>query len=411
MKQFTTITLHVLNLVLFTLTHLNAQDNLPWLKTDSGRIIDETAKTVVLRGINLGGWLAEETWMMPFKTHPPEASPFLPIKDRIALWRTFEMRFGTAEMNRIRSALRNAWITDADFAKIKAAGLNCVRLPFLFDLMEEPNGLFPYLDRALESANRYGLYVILDMHGAPGRQSGKSHTGEENFDRLFFDGAMVKKTVEIWGKIAERYKDRSVVAGYDILNEPMGAPDITTLCLVEDQIYRAIRAHDAKHIVFFEDGFKGIDRLPDPAIVGWENVVFSTHTYTHNKESKNEFVKSVQSLMTTVQAKQAVTKTPMYFGEFNVEPYGKAEMIKEFITNLQAKDISWSIWSYKMAGVKGRGSFWGLYSAPKHMKRINPFTDTREEIFKKIQLLRTENFEQNKELIEVFRVTAQINMR
>ena len=406
MKQFLLIILLVLGLAT-----IQAQDRLPWLKTDGGRLVDEAGKTVVLRGINLGGWLIEETWMMPFKTTPPEASPFLPIKDRVSLWRTFEVRFGTAEMNRIRTALRNAWITDADFAKIKMAGLNCVRLPFIFDLMEEPNGLFPYLDRAVESANRYGLYVILDMHGAPGRQSDKQHTGEENADRLFTDPAMIKKTVEIWAQIAARYKDRSAVAGYDILNEPMGAPDITTLCLVQDQIYRAIRAQDVKHIVFFEDGFKGVDRLPDPAIAGWQNVVFSTHTYTHTNESKQEFVKSVQNLMTTVGAKQAVTKTPIYLGEFNVEPYGKAEMIKEFITNLQAKDMSWSVWTYKMAGLKGRGSLWGLYSAPKHMKRINPFTDSKEKIFKKIQLLRTENFEQNKELLEVFRSTAQINMR
>src|SRR5207237_4255226 len=120
-------------LLVFGFSSINAQDSLSWLKTDSGRIVDETGKTVVLRGINLGGWLIEETWMMPFKTHPEEGSPFLPIKDRVSLWRTFEIIFCTADMNRIRTALRNAWITDADFAKIKAAGLNCVRLPFVFD--------------------------------------------------------------------------------------------------------------------------------------------------------------------------------------------------------------------------------------------------------------------------------------
>lgn len=405
MKQFFAL------LLVLNFSYLSALDRLPWLKCDGGRLVDETGKTVILRGINLGGWLAEETWMIPFKTHPQEGSSFLPIKDRVALWRTLEMRFGTPEMQRIRAAFRNAWITDADFAKIKAAGLNCVRLPFLFDVMEEPQGLFPYLDRAIESANRYGLYVILDMHGAPGRQSDQSHTGEEKYDRLFTDPLMVKKTVEIWSQIAARYKDRAVVAGYDILNEPMGAPDITTLCLVEDQIYRAIRTHDAKHIVFFEDGFKGIDRLPDPAIAGWVNAAYSTHTYTHTHGSKQEFVKGVQTLMTTASAKQAVTKTPIYLGEFNVEPYGKADMVKEFITNLQAKDMSWSIWTYKMAGVKGRGSLWGLYSAPKKMRRINPFYDTKEEIFKKIQLLRTEHFELNRDLFDVFRTTAQINMK
>jgi len=37
------------------------------------------------------------------------------------------------------------------------------------------------------------------------------------------------QTAELWAAIATHYRDRPEVAGYDLLNEPMGAPDNSTL--------------------------------------------------------------------------------------------------------------------------------------------------------------------------------------
>jgi aryl-phospho-beta-D-glucosidase BglC (GH1 family) len=108
----------------------NAAGSLPWLRTNGTHIIDEHGKRVVLNGVNLGSWLVEEMWMMPYQTQPPQGSQLTEIKDHVSLWRNVEQRFGKAEMIRIRTAMRQAWITPGDFDRIRAAGMNCVRLPF-----------------------------------------------------------------------------------------------------------------------------------------------------------------------------------------------------------------------------------------------------------------------------------------
>ena len=384
----------------------SAPSKLSWLRQDGGRIVNEQGKTVVLRGINLGGWLVEEMWMMPFECEPPKDSQFKPIKDHVSLWSTVESRFGAAELDKIRKAMREAWITDADFVKIKAAGFNCVRLPFLADSMDAPSGLFPILDSAIDSASKRGIYVILDMHGAPGRQSKAHHTGAENCNQLFTNPEMVKKTVTIWEKIVQRYKERPEVAGYDLLNEPMGAQSRKQLNQVHDQIYRAIRVHDARHLIFIEDGFKGIDHIPKPAKIGWKNVVFSPHIYAHGTKSESEFKQSVEKKLAQFFERQATLKVPIYVGEFNFGPYSKLDEVKKFITTLQSKNISWSHWTYKFAGPKGRTSTWGLYSRPHKLKIINPFLDSVSDILTKIQQLYTLNFDINRGLEKVFQETA-----
>ena len=54
-------------------------------------------------------------------------------------------------------------------------------------------------------------------------------------NRFFFDESNIHKAEQIWAQIASRYKGRPEVAGYDLLNEPMGAPDQETLYdLVQD---------------------------------------------------------------------------------------------------------------------------------------------------------------------------------
>ena len=385
-------------LLVFSISQLPAHDRLPWLKTEGGGIIDSKGSTFVFRGINLGGWLAEEMWMLPFKKNPGKKE-VVEIKDYVTLWSTVERRFGKAGMERIRKTMRNEWLAEADFAKIALSGFNCVRLPFYYDIMEEPTGLFLWLDRAIELASKYNIYVILDMHGTPGRQSSEQHTGAENCCRLFFDSTCVQKTCEIWAKIAERYKNRSVVAGYDLINEPMGAPNNVILYLVQDQIYRAIRAHDTKHIIFIEDGFKGLDHMPNPAVAGWKNVVYSTHTYPSVEGSEKE----MQQLIEKIVALRTAFKTPIYLGEFNVKSNDKAKVLQQFIAQLQAHEISWSLWTYKLVGDKGKDSMWGLYNRPKKLKKIDLVEDSMETVLKKLQQLRTENLKENKDLLAALR--------
>jgi hypothetical protein len=377
--------------------------DLPWLHAEGMRIVDEQGRTNVLRGVNLGGWLVEEMWMMPFETTPPDNSDFKPVKDHVSLWATVEQRFGTDETARVRTALRRAWITEADFDRIQAAGLNCVRLPFLYDLLDEPDG-FQWLDQALRWAKARGIYVVLDLHGAPGRQSDDQPTGEVGRNRLFHDPAMVKQTEEVWARVAQRYRDHSEVAGYDLLNEPMGAPNAGTLYLVYDRLYRAIRAVDTRHLIVIEDGYKGIENMPYPAIVGWQNVLFSSHHYTFNAKSEKDHLGVLSWIVSTVLGKfQRDRSVPWYVGEFQCEPHGTPATVGKFIQAFEKQNCSWTIWTYKTAMKDGGGGMWGWYHNDKALQPLNVFTDSEADLLAKIDQVRTERMNENRELTAIFR--------
>ena len=70
-------------------------------------------------------------------------------------------------------------------------------------------------------AKEKGLYVILDMHGAPGRQSGMDHSGRVGYNKLWSNKGFQDQLFGFETDI-NRYKNESTVAAYDLLNEPLG---------------------------------------------------------------------------------------------------------------------------------------------------------------------------------------------
>jgi endoglucanase len=393
---------YLLLFLLFTAA-LRGNEPLSFLQTKKTAIVDSEGTTFQMRGINLGAWLVEEMWMLPFVLEPPKGSSFSPIKDHVSLWKTFEARFGKEKMEEIRTAFRKTWIQDQDFATIKAAGFNTVRLPFLHDLQNESTGLFYWIDHAISLAKEHGLYLVLDMHGVPGRQSLSMHTGEEDKGEFFSEHSHLSKTCEIWQKIASRYKDCSQIAGYDLVNEPMSASNHTQLAKIYNSIYKAIRSEDKKHILFIQDGYKGITHMPNPKDFKWSNVALSTHHYCFNELSSEDFLQHFNDHIHKAADKQKKIEVPFYLGEFNVAPRGSLDTLKQVIETLHSKNISYSFWSYKIGRRGHKNSLWGLLHAPGKQKNIDPYKDSFKEIMKKIALLKSSNYEKNKDLINLFK--------
>jgi endoglucanase len=391
--------------VLFTVPlfgNASGEPGLPWLRAEGTRIVDEAGKPVILRGVNLGGWLVEEMWMMPFQTGPPAGSGLPEVKDHTSLWRTIENRLGAKERDRLRTALRRAWIDESDFDRIKAAGLNCVRLPFLHDMLDEPDG-FSWIDEALRWARARGLYVILDLHGAPGRQSGEHHTGEAGIDRLFHDDAHAKAAADVWKRIAARYRDHPEVAAYDLVNEPMGARDAAAVYALQDRLYRAIRPVDDRHLIVIEDGYKGIDSFPQPRRMGWTNVVYSTHHYRFDAKTTGDQDRGASGHAEAVDRLARNRQVPHLVGEFQFEPHGNAGTLARFIKELEARGHSWTIWTYKTAMKDGGGGMWGWHRAAKRLDPLDPFRDTAEQFLSKLPQVRTGNLFEDKAMTAAFR--------
>jgi len=260
---------------------LSGQETYSMLRQEGIYWANQENQGVSLRGINLGNWLSMETWM--FGGDEALGSG---IVDQCSFEAKLEERFGVEEKEAILTAFRDGWLTEQDWDEFAAAGFNLVRLPFFYDLIEDdanPKTLkddaWHYLDWAIDQAKQREMYVILDLHGAAGRQGWEHHSGCEGKNELWESEENIDRTKWLWGQIAARYQGESTVAAYGVLNEPWGT-DSATLKDVVYELYDAIRVEDSDHIVLLPGhNVDGIDAYGFPEQQGLTNVAFEMHFY------------------------------------------------------------------------------------------------------------------------------------
>ena len=196
-----------------------------FLRADGTRIVDGQGQPVLLRGMGLGGWMLQEGYMLGIKKEGTQHS----IKARIA------DLVGKEDTERFYTLWRQHHMTRADVDRLAASGFNSIRLPMHYNLFtlpieEEPvKGKDTWLTAGFEMtddllawcrANR--MYLILDLHAAPGGQGKDANISDYDPAKpsLWESEENRRKTVALWRKLAERYANEPWIGGYDILNEP-----------------------------------------------------------------------------------------------------------------------------------------------------------------------------------------------
>jgi endoglucanase len=371
------------------------------IHTNGQNLVTPDGKAIFLRGVNFGSWFVEEIWMTPWKNKESETVPET-IKDHDSLWNTIEKRLGKDSMTRIKTAWRNNWITEEDFRRVKAMGLNHVRLPILHDLIDEPGGM-DRLKSAIAMAKKAGLYVVLDMHGAPGGQSNEHHTGKENRNRLWFDVENITEMERKWTTLASTFRNDPTVAVYDIMNEPMGAPNPAMLHLVYNRIIKAIRRVDPTKVLLVDDGYKGFETTPHLNIPGWTNVAYSLHFYNFEAKTPDDHLTRREKDDIKLKELQGYRNAPVYIGEFQLEPQYSAKGTRDFVNELAKQGWSWASWTWKATGANATVGDWGLYR-PAKFESADPFHDSESELIRKIKTYRTENWFAPKENIEALTI-------
>jgi glucan 1,3-beta-glucosidase len=314
-----------------------------------------TEDTTQLRGVNLGGWLVLEKWMTP--------SLFTGIKSEDEYGLCKEL--GPQEARTILQIHRDNFITEADFKWIADHGLNALRLPvgyWIFSPEAPFVGGTEYVDKALDWAEQYGLKVILDLHGAPGSQNGKDHSGrigkvdwhkEDNVDR----------TLKVLRKICKRYAGVPCVVGVELLNEPNWHIGKHRLVSYYEQGYEIIRKHmgdDTK--VIFPDAFKPKRWRRTLRGGTYKNVVMDAHLYqvfSRPDKRRNTFqhLSKAADRLTLLRKLQKIR--PVIVGEWSIalpakvktdkglpeisrtRAYGDVQLLA------QADAYGWFYWSYK----------------------------------------------------------------
>ncbi|SDM26387.1 cellulase family glycosylhydrolase [Chryseobacterium taihuense] len=270
------------------------------LKTQNQKIIDDKGNNVQLRGLGLGGWMLQEGYMLKTADF---AGPQYKIREKIS-----EL-IGEKGMNKFYKAYLANGVTEKDIQFLAETGFNSVRLPMHYNLYTLPIEKEPIkgqntwieegflmTDHLLQWCKNNKIYLILDLHAAPGGQGNDVNISDNDKSKpsLWENEENQKKTIALWKKLAERYKDEPWIGGYDLINEPNinftgknpnGTDELSNAPLwkLQKDITEAIRSVDKKHIIFLEgngwgNNYNGLTKLWD------DNLVFSFHKYWNNND-------------------------------------------------------------------------------------------------------------------------------
>lgn len=295
----------------------------------------------MLRGVGLGNWLLPEGYMWKFgkEADRPRTIEKL-IRDLL----------GPEGAARFWSEYRREYITQADIQKIAAVGFNSVRAVLNARLLltegvnptYRPEG-FELLENLVGWCKEAGVYVIIDMHAAPGGQTGANiDDSADDQPRLFMDSKNQDLLVNLWVKIATQYKDEPAVAAYDLLNEPL--PERTGAAAKFKQdlepLYRritaAIRKVDKRHTITIE----GADWANEWSVFTGpfdDNLVYQFHYYCWDRPAR---LKGINQYLDYRKR----FGTPIWAGET-----GERDDAIYWATTdyFEANNVGWSFWPWK----------------------------------------------------------------
>ncbi len=317
---------------------VNAQH---FLSTNGQAIVNENGDTILLRGMGLGGWMVQEGYMLQTASF---ANPQHKIRAKI------EELIGEADTD----LFYDAWLANharkADVDSLKSWGFNSVRLPMHYNLFtlpieEEPvpgqntwlTKGFELTDSLISWCKQNEMYVVLDLHAAPGGQG--YDAGISDYDdtkpSLWESKANRDKMVALWKRLAERYANEQWVAGYDLLNEPnWDLPGGIALRNLYWEVTDSIRAVDPNHIIFIEGNWfaNDVTGLTPP----WDdNMVYSPHKYwSFNDEATMKWVLDMREAY----------NVPLYLGESGEN---SNVWFRDAIRLMEDLGIGWAWWPLK----------------------------------------------------------------
>lgn len=333
------------------------------LRVKGKYIVDEKENEVVLIGFNIGNWMMLENFMLGY---PGAEHEFRAAVKKYA---------GEENYNYFFDKYYEYFFGEKDVEFIKSLGMNCVRIPMNYRLFESDNEPGVYnektierLDRMIDICRKYGVYIILDMHAAPGEQSTAWHCDNNGKPaRLYTHKDERTRFYNLWRYLARHYRGEEVIAGYDLLNEP-DAPEEYTGML--NQIYReataAVREEDPDHIIFIAGNSYNRDFTVLEAPFA-ENLAYTPHFYLMACTSEPmrypgelgniQYDKAlIETQMNAMDAYMREHNVPCWIGEFGVRlnyPGFTEDRLACFTDQLDCickRRHHYSIWSYKDIG-------------------------------------------------------------
>ena len=302
-----------------------------FVHTSGAQLMDGTGHPLMLRGTNLGNWLVREGYMFHFDGGPQSDREIEAMSNEL---------LGPEAAEKFWHDYRARYITRDDVQFLKRAGYNSIRLPIHYKYFEsDPSEGFNLLDRVIEWSRDAGLYVVIDMHCAPGGQTGANIDDSWGYPWIYDSPQAQQHAIDVWRRIAAHYRDSETVLGYDLLNEPIPHfPELKKFNSKLEPLYHrmvdAIREVDKNHVVIlggaqWDTNFSVFGPPFD------KNVMYTFHKY---------WMKPEQAEIQQYVDFRDTYRVPIWMSESGEN---KDEWITQFRELLEKNQIGWAFWPYK----------------------------------------------------------------
>ena len=351
------------------------------------KIVNASNQEVLLNGVNLGGWALQEGYII---------KPGWPGINGKQTQGTVKQTLYNAGMTdaaveAFYQSYRDNFITKPDIDYLAARGFNCVRLPLHYDLFLTPaqravrnsvlrgtttyasyvstltdwyNGnqlfadpanmeAFRMIDNTLAWCAANNMYVILDLHAAPGSQGTDVNIADALQPLDLWNRAVYRDiTVRLWEAVAARYKNDARVAMYDLINEPNNVPSNPPIHDLFQRLITAVRAQGDNHLLLIEgNGFGNDFNYLEPfTFANAPNLVYNSHRYSNTGYLMDNGVSSTGGgpnslrFIGNLQNFRAKYSVPIWVGETGENSPG---WMHDAATSLNSVGIGWCNWTYK----------------------------------------------------------------
>ena len=350
------------------------------LQVKNGKISDRAGNPIQLRGSCVGGWMNMENFINGY--------PGSEIGIRAAVAEVL----GASKAEYFFDRMLDYLLAEEDIRFMKECGATVVRLPLNYRHFESDMKPFVYhqdaferLDKVLGWCEKHNLYAILDLHAVQGWQNTDWHCDNDSAHSCLWDQAhFIDRFVALWEEFAKRYNGRNIIAGYDVINEPLCnaprgrfttmpkyQPDWSKINSVFHRVVDAIRKYDTQHIIFLEGDyfstyFAGFEPPFDP------NLAYSSHNYNEAGFGPGAYPGVFNGEQWDRQKQESVLlahegmkfsqkfNVPLWVGEFGAVYNGAPEQVPDRLRAMddqldvyETHGVHWTTWTYKDVGVMG----------------------------------------------------------
>ncbi len=367
------------------------QKNLPpeaFMRVSGQDLMTPDGEKFLIKGTNLGNWLNPEGYMFGFRK----------TNSAGMIDRMFCEMVGPDFTAEFWKLFKDNYVTREDIEFIASTGSNTIRVPFHYKLFtdEDYMGLtssqdgFKRLDDVIGWCREAGIYVILDMHDAPGGQTGDNIDDSYGYPWLLESEASQQLFCDIWKKIAAYYRNEPVILGYDLINEPI-APYFDNvdelngkLEPLHKRVTAAIREVDPNHIILIGAPQWNGNFQP---FKDWEyddKLMWTCHRYGGDA--------SAAAIMNFIEFRDS-TDLPMYMGEIG---HNTDEWQESFCKAMEDNNIGYTFWPYK----KIRNSCFCSINPPEGWDIVMEFSEAPRSTYSEIRAARPDQEKARKAMLD-----------